>query len=525
MTTTPTTSLSLQSYLHVLRRQRRIVITVALLTTVLSILPALLADPVYASTASVRIAPLDSEGIFQGDNESANLPTDRARDLLTEIEILRSSPMRSAVLARLPFEVPDFGEPEVTQVGFSEIVEIRITAGDPATAADVANAYAEVFVEDRRTRSAEALLAKVEELRTQSAEATAELEQIAARLAAPGISPGDAASLQTRQANLQSQVQEYDRRADEFAVEAELRGRGTQLISPAPLELDPIRSSPITAAVVGLVLGTLLGITIAVVVDTVQDRVGSRDELAEVRAGTPVLAAVPHTDFGAGGGTPSFAAQEAYRYLRTGIRVFGLNSSLRSIVVTSAVSAEGKTTTAVNLARTMADAGDRVLLVDCDLRRPDLHERFGLSNEVGLTSVVFGDATVADATHFVTDALAVIPAGPGVENPVEMLGSEAFAEVLGALVDQADFTILDSPPVLPVADALLAGRQVDGAVVVGRVGGVRRRAVLEALQRLEEAGIAVVGLIANDTDEPGSEEYYGPTEGRSTVGAATDTGA
>jgi polysaccharide biosynthesis transport protein len=205
--------------------------------------------------------------------------------------------------------------------------------------------------------------------------------------------------------------------------------------------------------------------------------------------------------------------------------VFGLNSSLRSIVVTSAVSAEGKTTTAVNLARTMADAGDRVLLVDCDLRRPDLHERFGLSNEVGLTSVVFGDATVADATHFVTDALAVIPAGPGVENPVEMLGSEAFAEVLGALVDQADFTILDSPPVLPVADALLAGRQVDGAVVVGRVGGVRRRAVLEALQRLEEAGIAVVGLIANDTDEPGSEGYYGPTEGRSTVGAATDTGA
>ena len=502
----PSTSLSLQTYLQVIRRQRRLIILVTLLTAAFATLPALLDEPVYTSSARVQIAALDDAGVFD-DQTAATLASDRARELATEIEILRSSPLRAKVVAQLPDPVPRFQAPKVEQVGLSEVVEITITADSPDTAADVANSYAEVYVEDRRARSIEALVAKSDELRGQSARASAELDAIAEQLAS-SQSPADVASIQLRQSSLISQVQEFDRRADELAIEATLRGRATQVISPAELQLQPISDSAVRAAVLGLALGLLLGLTIAVIVDTVQDRLGSREDLAGVRPDAPLLAAVPHANFESSGG--GFAAQEAFRYLRTGLRVYGLNATLRSVLVTSAVGGEGKTTTATNLALVMADAGDRVVLVDCDLRRPSLHAQLGVPNDLGLSSVVVGDASLDEVIHFVRPNLAVVTAGPQVQNPTEMLGTAQFARVLRAVVDQADFTIVDSPPVLPVADALIAGQQLDGAVVVSRIGNVRRREVRDLLNRLEEAGIALVGLVANDLTSGAGDEYYGP---------------
>jgi capsular exopolysaccharide synthesis family protein len=506
----PTSSLSLRTYLLVIRRQRRLILIVTVLTSVLAALPAVLADSVYASTAQVRISALDQEGIFETDSTNGRLANDQFIDLANEMEYIRSKSLRTAVEAQFPDEVPEFVDPEVTQIGFSEIVDLKIKAGDPDTAADVANAYAEVFVEDRQNRSVDALVAKADELMTQSADATRELDGIGAQIAAGDVAPNEVANLQVRQATLTAQIQDYNRRADELTVEAALRGRGTEVITPAELELDPISSGPVQGAVLGLVLGALLGLAIAVVADLVQDKLGSKEDLAEVRPDVPVLAAVPHAEPEAAEGAMGFAAQEAYRYLRTGIRVYGLSSPLRSVLITSAVGGEGKTTTAANLALAMAEAGDRVVLVDCDLRRPALHRRFGLSNAKGLTSVVVGDASLDDVTAFVHDNLAVVPAGPAVQNPTEVLGSSQFADVLQAVIDQAEFTILDSPPVLPVADGVIAGQLVDGVIMVSRIGAVRRRSIRELLARLGDARIPLVGFVANDTEDDDQYDYYDP---------------
>ena len=508
-TATLTPALSLQTYVGVLRRKRRVILVVALLTMVFALLPSLVEKPVYSSTSAVRVSALDQEGVFGSDNGSDTATaTDRAIELVTEMEILLSTPMRAAVLAELPDQDAEFEDPEVAQVGFSQVVEITIMAGDPNVAADVANTYADVFIEQRRTRATEALVAKADELRNQSAEASAELETISQQLLSGTLPPNEVANLQVRQTSLTSQVQDYNRRADELGVEAALRGRGTQLISPGELELEPISSSRLGAAALGLTLGLLLGLVIAFISDTIQDRVGSRDDLAAVRPDLALLAAIPHAEFSAKDAVGGFAAQEAYRYLRTSVRVFGLNSELRSIIVTSAVGEEGKTTTAANLARAMAEAGDRVVLVDCDLRRPSVHKQFGLGNSQGLSSVLVGDASLDDITHFAGPNLAVVTAGPPVQNPTEVLGSDQFAAVLDAIVAQADFTILDSPPVLPVADALIAGQLVDGAIAVSRIGVVRRRAVRELIDRLEEAEIPLLGLVANDTRDSGQYDYY-----------------
>jgi capsular exopolysaccharide synthesis family protein len=147
-----------------------------------------------------------------------------------------------------------------------------------------------------------------------------------------------------------------------------------------------------------------------------------------------------------------------------------------------------------------------------------MHEHFGIDNEVGLTSLVLDQASIAEAIHFVEDNLAVIPAGPAVSNPTELIGSKRFAQIVQEIVAQADMTILDSPPVLPVADTLIAGQLVDASILVARIGEVRRRALRQLLGRLDEADIPVIGFVANDlprhsyyADAQGYYSYYDPS--------------
>lgn len=514
-TSSPTAlSLSLHSYVQVLKRRRWLILWITVLASVLAALPALLEEPTYKSTAQVRISTLDQEGVFNTDS-SVTAPNERFIVQLNEMETIRSKATRTVVEDRFADEVPDFEDPEVEQVGFTEIVEITITADDPATAADVANTYAEVFVEDRRTRSVEDLVAKIDELRQQSTEASREIESIAGQLANTALSANEVANLQVRQSTLISQVLDFNGRADELSVEAALRGRGTELVEAAELEMDPIRASAAQNAGIGLTIGLLLALAVAVVVDTVQDRINSGDDLAEVRPSLPVLASAPHfnpTDLEEPSG---FALREAYRYLRTGLRVRGLSRPLRSVLITSSVGGEGKTTASVQLAKAMTETGDRVVLVDCDLRRPAIHEHFKLPNDRGVSSLVMGDDSLADVIHFVNDNLAVITAGPSVQNPTEILSSEQFAKVLTAVVEQSEFTIIDSPPVLPVADALIAGQLVDGVLVVCRIGEVRRRQVRDLFNRLDSSELNVVGMVANDTSEDTPYGYYDPERTRS----------
>lgn len=499
-------SLSLRTYLHVIRRRRRLIVLVTLLVAFFATLPALLADPVYASTAKIQVASLQEGSLFDDDAEHPNRV---AVSLLNEIEILTSRPTAAEVRNQVPGVA--FDGPHVTPVGFSETVEIQIKADDPTVAADVANAFADVFVADRRTRSVGALRTQEKALREQSAIASAQLEEVATQLQDPELAPSQLTSLQVRQANLAGLIQDYESRADQLAVDADLRGEATQVVAYGAVQPSPLSPNPMQSAMIGTVLGVLLGLALAVVIDMAQDKIASEEDLEAVDSDLPVLTTVPHAKIETGP-VEDQAVLEAFRYLKTGIRMYGLSAEVRSVIVTSAIGSEGKTTTAAFLAREMSDASDKVVLIDCDLRRPTVHEHFGVDNEVGLTSLVLGDAQISDAIHFVADNLAIVPAGPAVHNPTEMIGSKRFAEIVQSIVDQADFTILDSPPVLPVADTLIAGQLVDAAILVTRIGEVRRRSIRQLLRRLEDAEIPVVGFVANDRPR---QSYYGDYDGYS----------
>jgi capsular exopolysaccharide synthesis family protein len=199
---------------------------------------------------------------------------------------------------------------------------------------------------------------------------------------------------------------------------------------------------------------------------------------------------------------------EAFRAVRTNLHFLGVDSPHRKIVVASAVAKEGKTTTAANLGLTMALSGAKTLLIDADLRRPALHRFFQLSSKVGLTSVLGGRDEIHQAIQETKLAdLFVLPCGPLVANPTELLGSRRMAELVSSLQQQYDLLVFDSPPVVTVADTLVLAGLSDGVILVIRSGGASHEVVSRAMKQLEGVRAKILGAVLNAFDFR-REAYY-----------------
>jgi non-specific protein-tyrosine kinase len=207
---------------------------------------------------------------------------------------------------------------------------------------------------------------------------------------------------------------------------------------------------------------------------------------------------------------PRSPISEAYRTLRTNLDFASLDQALKSIIVTSAGVGEGKSTTLANLAVVSAQAGRKVILVDADLRRPTLHQLFDLSNEVGLTTMVLDESTLASPPIHETDieGLSVLTSGPLPPNPAELMGSRRMTEVIVALAEWADQIFFDTPPVVAVTDAAVLATKVDGVLLVISAGKTRREYARTAVQRLEQVNARLVGTVLTNVQAGGSFSGY-----------------
>lgn len=208
---------------------------------------------------------------------------------------------------------------------------------------------------------------------------------------------------------------------------------------------------------------------------------------------------------------PRSPISEAYRTLRTNLDFASLDQALKTLVVTSAGVGEGKSTTLANLAVVSAQAGRRVVLVDADLRRPTLHQVFGLGNETGLTTMMMEDAALASPPLQATgiEGLAVLPSGPLPPNPAELMGSRRMEEVIITLAEQADQVFFDTPPVVAVTDAAVLATKVDGVLLVVSAGKTRREYARTAVQRLEQINARLVGTVLTNLQMgAGFRGYY-----------------
>ncbi|MEV4746004.1 polysaccharide biosynthesis tyrosine autokinase [Streptosporangium sp. NPDC049248] len=200
---------------------------------------------------------------------------------------------------------------------------------------------------------------------------------------------------------------------------------------------------------------------------------------------------------------------EAFRALRTNLQFIGVDRQPKSLVVTSCLPGEGKSSTSANLAITLAQAGWRVVLVDGDLRRPSIPRYLGIEGAIGLTDVLIDRARLDEVIQVWGEAgLSVLPSGQIPPNPSELLGSGGMREVLAQLTAAYDMVIIDAPPLLPITDAAAIAALCDGALLVARYGKTRREHMARASELLSSINVRVVGTVLNFVPS-GNDAYHG----------------
>jgi capsular exopolysaccharide synthesis family protein len=197
---------------------------------------------------------------------------------------------------------------------------------------------------------------------------------------------------------------------------------------------------------------------------------------------------------------PRSPVSEAYRTLRTNLDFSSLDKPIKTMLVTSAGPEEGKSTVLANLAVTTAQTGRKVILVDCDLRRPTLHYIFNLKNDVGLTTMVVDDAAMESPPLQETgvEGLQLVSSGPLPPNPSELLGSRRMEDIIADLLERADVVLFDAPPVVAVTDAAVLATKVDGVLLVVNAGGTKRDYARTAKARLEKVNANLLGAVLNN---------------------------
>ena len=298
-----------------------------------------------------------------------------------------------------------------------------------------------------------------------------------------------------------------------------LKSSGQKVVStpiqPATAPSRPVSPDPVRNIGLGLLAGLVLGLGLAFIRHALDTKVRGEEDI-RAHSDAPMLAGLPLESRGSKRGLisveedPHGRHAEAVRRLRTNLMFVDVTTGRHSFVVTSAVPGEGKTTTAVNLALAMADSGRRTLLVDADLRNPSVAKTLGMEGSVGLTTVLLGDADVHDVIQTWGSAgMDVLPAGQIPPNPSELLGSAPMEALITRLVQEYDFVLIDSPPVVPVIDAVVIERLTGGLLMVVGVDRTKKKDLTAALKQLGTVGAHVSGFARNFVVSKGSDYRYG----------------
>lgn len=298
-----------------------------------------------------------------------------------------------------------------------------------------------------------------------------------------------------------------------------------EVVEPATASSTPVSPKPVRNVAFGALIGLILGIGLALLLEQLDRRVKRRDDLAEA-TGLPLLATVPKlrafdSDH-LGHGSLSPAETEVFRMLRANLRYFKVNHDIKSVVVTSAEPGEGKTLVSLGLALAAVTSGERVLLIEADLRDPGLTRVLGLPTSGGLSAVLsdpgfdfLADGVTSVRAGELADAvgnamLDVVPAGAIPPNPTEMVESQQMREIIAQAEKAYDFVVIDTPPVLVVSDAIPLIMASSGVLAVSGLGVSTRSSAADLSEQLERLGAPVLGLVANFAEHTGrSYEGYG----------------
>ena len=506
-------SLDLREFLRKVARLRWLILGVVVLVASLAATYSYSRPKVFSATATVLARPILVQSTDTDPLDNLSMPTEArlvgsngvatiARTLIGSTEAIPDLLKRVSV-----------STPENTQ-----ILEISFTDSGAQSARRGAQAFAEGYLEFKATQALSTMAENSATIREQIDQVDQDIQALDGEIEAlPPESP-ERTSAESGRDSLQ---------ATRLGLMNQLAAANTSTSDPGEVvERAERPSSPISPKhqvdlALGILLGLALGITLASVREQLQDRI---EDSAGLRGSlkAPVLGLIPESPMLRGDlprlvtiDEPRSPAAEAYRTLRTNLLAACKSAKVRTILVTSSRQGEGKTTTAVNLAVALAQVGRSVVLISADLRYPRVHSLLGIGNEQGLGQVLLGALALNNAILDTSvPNLRVLPSGPASgDEPAELLQSDRMFEVIRGC-RQADFVIIDGPPIEPVADSLVLADLVDAVLLVADAQEGTRGGVARSRHQLEQVGGTILGGVLTRVHESRTPNAYGAYENR-----------
>ena len=480
--------------------------------------------PVYEAGSTLLVSQANSptSGLSYSDLLYSQQVARTYSQLLTEYPVREETARRLGLqdldgLKRLGVKI------SASPVRDTQLIQLKVESYDPVLAREIANNLPLIFIEQTQTYQKGRYAQTRADLQAERTKVETDIQQTQERVN----------SLQSQQTLTDEQRLDLSRQqtmlrqfettyASLLNSLEQLRLTEAQTVdniavtTPALTPIAPIRPRTLTNTLLAAIVGAMLALGLAFLVeyldDTIHDSEQVRDLLGLATLGA-ILRVRPRDNPEAALVTldkKHSPIAEGYRVLRTNIQFSGVDEPVRALLITSASPQEGKSTTTANLAVTLAQADQRVILVDTDLRRPTAHKLFNLSNNVGITSALMqradeaADAVLQDTA---VSGLRVLTSGPLPPNPSELLGSERMRHLVERLRSQCDVLIFDSPPVMAAADAAILSTLVDGTLLVIDADSTRRAEALRAQETLAKVGGRLLGAVLNKLGERSSGYY------------------
>lgn len=425
----------------------------------------------------------------------------------TEIRVLLGARVSAVVHA----SVQDPAAVVATPVFAADAIIVEARSPSPRKAAETANAYAAAYVKVRRDQVIEDLRAAAGRLRIRTQELRDQIADLDTLLADQTLTARRRATASDERTRLLHESTAFQSQLDAFEIDAQNRGSGAAINRAAQTPRSPSGRHPVRDIALGLPLGIMAGVAVALIRDALDNRVRDREDLARSGAG-PLLSDLPpitgRVPFLLALRAPKSTFAERFRSLRTGLQFLSVGQELRVIQVTSAAPGEGKTLVAVNLAVSLAETGKRVVLLDGDLRLSSINAAVSDDQSdrrpgAGLSTFLL-EPTGSEPRYVIPDEalpLAILPAGVEPPNAAELLASNHMRALMAKLRHDFDYVVIDSPPMLLVADSILLSQYADGIIVVTRAGRTTYRQLRLAMGGLRGAAAPVLGFVLNSAPE------------------------
>ncbi|MEM7113141.1 MAG: polysaccharide biosynthesis tyrosine autokinase [Chloroflexota bacterium] len=464
--------------------------------------------PVYRTTARLLID--EAPGSTSGNDYSQFLLEQRLA--LTYVELMTTQPILEKTIEELdlPLTVNQLrGSVTVSALQETQIINISVEHTDPEQAAAIANALGTVFIAENQNRESLRYAEPIQNWEQRIQELGDEVEALDVKiseLGTPERAAGQAAlaRLETERNETRIRYTDAFNALNRLQLDQARESSNVVPIEQATIPRNPIRPRTLNNTLLAIVAGTMAAVGVVFLLDYLDDTIKTPDDILEDTnlSTLGAIALIKGNELHERLVTqmrPRDPISEAFRVLRTNLNFSAVDGGLKSVLISSSSPGEGKSTTAANLAVTMAQTGKNVIIIDADLRRPTQHKIFKASNNKGLTTAILDSETPLEF-HLQTTkvpGVSIMTSGPLPPNPAELLNSQRMSHLLENLANEADILIFDTPPALTVADASILAPQVDGCLLVANMAQTKRDTFIRAVERLQASGATLFGAVIN----------------------------